>query len=246
MNQLRNLLRLNKRKGEFRAEADTNTIYLYDMVVADDFEAEIFGGISPRQFSETLRSLKGTVHLRINSPGGDVFAATAISQAMREYSDEVIAHVDGVAASAASIIAVAADKTVMAPGSLMMIHKAWTMAVGDSNDMMETAALLEKVDGTLAQAYADKTGGKPDAFAAMMAAETWFTPEEAVDAKLADEIAEGKAKAKASWDLSAFSKAPAPASAADEPELPAASGPDITEIEARSRRHAVAMLLNAA
>jgi ATP-dependent Clp protease, protease subunit len=245
MNQLRNLLRLNKRKGEFRAEADTNTIYLYDMVVADDFEAEIFGGISPRQFSETLRSLKGTVHLRINSPGGDVFAATAISQAMREYSGEIIAHVDGVAASAASIIAVAADKTVMAPGSLMMIHKAWTMAVGDSDDMMEIASLLEKVDGTLAQAYADKTGGKPEDFAAMMKAETWFTPEEALEAKLADEIAEGKSKAKAAWDLSAFSKAPAaPEAEAQKPEQEIE--PDTTEIEARSRRHAVAMLLNAA
>lgn len=208
MQKLRNLLRLNARKGEFRAEAETNTIYLYDMIVGDEFEADFMGGIAPKPFIDALKAMSGTVHLRINSPGGDVFAATAMAQAMREYKGEIVAHVDGVAASAASVLAVSADKTIMAPGALLMIHNSWTMSMGDRNDLIETAALLEKVDGMLAQSYAKKSGNTAEAFAAMMDAETWFTPEEAVAAKLADSIAEEKAKAKASWDLSVFARAP--------------------------------------
>jgi ATP-dependent Clp protease, protease subunit len=224
MKNLRNLLRLNAKRGEFKAEA--NTIWLYDMIVGDEMEAEWCGGVAPKPFIDALGAMTGTVHLRINSPGGDVFAATAMAQAMREYSGEIIAHVDGVAASAASVLAVVADKTIMAPGSLLMIHNAWTMTYGDSNDLKETAALLEKVDGMLAQTYADKAGTPAAGFATMMAAETWFTPEEAVAAKLADEVVQAKANAQAlgRWDLTAFAAVPAsaPAAAAQVTAFPAA------------------------
>lgn len=272
MQNLRSLLRLNARKGEFKAEA--NTIYLYDMIVGDELEAEWMGGVAPKPFIDALKAMTGTVHLRINSPGGDVFAANAMAQAMREYPGEIIAHVDGVAASAASVLTVVADKAVMAPGSLLMIHKAWTMAVGDSTALLETAALLEKVDGMLAQTYAEKSGKDAAGFAEMMAAETWFTPEEAIAAGLADEVAEAKSKAKAMarWDLSAFAAAPHAAApvttvtttrtvtTTTEEEVetetveviegdPSTLPPDNTgntEIEARARQHAVRMLLHAA
>jgi ATP-dependent Clp protease, protease subunit len=273
MQKLRNLLRLNgrnadgTRKGEFRAEAETNTIYLYDMIVGDEWEAEFMGGIAPKPFIDALKGMTGTVHLRINSPGGDVFAATAMAQAMREHKGEIVAHVDGVAASAASVLAVSADKTIMAPGALLMIHNSWTMLGGDRNDLIEMAALLKKVDGMLAQTYAKKSGATPETFAAMMDAETWFTPEEAVTAKLADSVAEEKTKAKAAWDLSVFAKAPKADTSVTtvtttttvtiteeetetEVEVPDETGdaqvgsestlaPD--ELEARARRHAVAM-----
>lgn len=207
MNKLRNLIKANANRGTFKAEA--NTIYLYDVIVGSDFEAEFMGGIAPSPFIAALKGMTGDVHLRINSPGGDVFGANAMAQAMREYNrGQIVAHVDGIAASAASVLAVTANRTVMAPGSLLMIHNAWTLAIGNRHDLLDTAALLEKIDGMLAQTYAVKSGGKVDDFAAMMDAETWFTPEEALAANLANEIAGATPNAMAAWDLSVFDKVP--------------------------------------
>jgi hypothetical protein len=99
----------------------------------------------------------------------------------------------------------------MAPGSMLMIHNAWTIALGNRHDFMDTAALLEKIDGDLAQAYAKRSGGDAKAFAAMMDKETWLTAEETVEAGLANSIApEKSAKNLAKFDLSAFEAAPAP------------------------------------
>jgi ATP-dependent Clp protease protease subunit len=262
---LRNLLRLNARKGEFKAEA--NTIWIYDVIVGDEMEAEFFGGVAPKPFIDALAGMSGPVKIRIDSPGGDVFGANTMAQAMREYKGEITCHVDGVAASAASVLAITGDKTVMSPGSLMMIHNSWTVAVGDRNGFLDTAALLEKIDGMLAANYARKTGGKAEDFAAMMDAETWFTPEEAVAAKLADAVAEHRPKGKASalWDLSAYAKAPMAADpvvtrttcvkettettvetetvevlSGDPSTTPADT--NIQEIEARQRKLAVALL----
>jgi ATP-dependent protease ClpP protease subunit len=162
MNKLRALLASNKKLGSFRAEG--NTIYLYDMIVADDFEAEWWGGISPSGFIEQLKQMKGDVAIRVNSPGGDVFGAVAICQAMREYDGAITVHVDGYAASAASVIAVAAPKVIMAPGSFMMIHNAWTVAIGNADDMLSTAELLDKVDGSIAESYASKSGKEASVF----------------------------------------------------------------------------------
>lgn len=235
-NKLLNLFASNAKRGSFRAEG--NTIYLYDVINGSEFEAEMFGGIGPQTFVDLLSKMNGTVNIRINSPGGDVFAANAMVQAMRDYKDGIVAHVDGVAASAASVIATAAPKVVMAPGSLMMIHNAWTMAIGDSNDLLAVAALLEKVDGMLAEGYAKRAKGDVSKFAAMMDAETWFTPQEAIDAGLAEEIAADKPTAMAKWDMSAFTAAP---KMEPEPVEPPAD-----ESEQRIRVHAAAMLLKAA
>lgn len=218
MNRISNLIKLlgsNAKRGSFKAEA--NTIYIYDVIVGSDLEAEWFGGVAPKPFIDALKGMSGDVHIRINSPGGDVFGANAMAQAMREYQGgQIIAHVDGVAASAASVLAITAGQTVMAPGSLMMIHNAWTLSAGDRHDFLDTASILEKVDGMLAQGYATKSGGKADTFSAMMDAETWFTPEEAVAAGLANAVAEPapSKQASTSWDLSAFAKAPKVAAAA--------------------------------
>lgn len=252
-NKLFNLFASNAKRGSFRAE--DNTIYIYDMICGSDLEAEFFGGVSPRGFIDALSKMTGAVHVRINSPGGDVFAGVAIAQAMREYKDEIIVHIDGVAASAASVIAIAAPKIIMAPGSFMMIHNAWTMAVGDRNDLMETAALLEKIDGTLAAAYAERSGGDAAKFTAMMNAETWFTPQEAIDAGLANELAEQKTAVSASWDLSIFTHAPKMPEA--EPDIEAFVEKRLQEriaqqldedeeLENRQRQHAMAMILKAA
>lgn len=239
-NKLRALLQANAKRGSFRAEG--NTIYIYDVIVADEFEAEWFGGVCPRAFIDALSGMNGDVAIRVNSPGGDVFAAVAITQAMREYSGTITVHVDGYAASAASVIAVASPKVVMAPGSFMMIHKAWTIALGNSDDFLATAELLEKVDGSIADSYAVKSGGETTHFLDLMAAETWFTATEAVAAGLADEVAQDKPKALAKWDMSAFEAAPA----LPEPEPPPAHPETSDTIDQRVRQHAGRMLERAA
>lgn len=214
MNPYHQLLIQNKalpgRRFEINAAADGSTaeVFLYDAIVSDELEAEFFGGVAPGPFVAALRGIKAdTIHLRINSPGGSVFAARAIEQALREHGAKIVAHIDGLAASAATFIAMAADEVIMGKGSLFMIHKAWTMAYGNADDLMSSAALLEKIDGTLVQTYADRTKQTPDLVAEWMAAETWFTADEAVAAGFADSVASTDAKAKA-WNLSAYAKAP--------------------------------------
>lgn len=228
-NRLLNLLARNARKGEFRAEtaADgTNTLYLYDAIVDTPEEADWFGGVDATTFVKTLKGLSGDVHLRINSPGGSVFAARAMAQAMREHDGQVIAHVDGVAASAATFITSGADRTIMAPGAMLMVHKAWTLAFGNADDFLSTAELLDKIDGTIAETYAAAAAARgveaPD-FEALMAAETWLTGAEACEYGLADAIDEAKdktaaAQARARWDLSAYEHAPAAEAAPPTPD----------------------------
>lgn len=229
-NRMLNLLARNARKGEFRAEtgADgTNTIYLYDAIVDTPEEAEWFGGVDATSFVQTLKGMIGDVHLRINSPGGSVFAARAMVQAMREHAGQVIAHVDGVAASAATFITSGADRTIMAPGAMLMVHKAWSLAFGNADDFLATASLLDKIDGTIAETYAAAAtarGVEPADFTALMAAETWLTGAEAIERGLADTIDEAKdktaaAQARARWDLSAYEHAPAAEAAPADPVI---------------------------
>lgn len=197
----------NKGKGNFRAE--DNTIWLYDVVASDDMEAEWWGGVSPRQFMAALAQTTGPVTLRINSPGGSVFGAQAMVAAMRAHPQPITAQVDSLAASAASVIACEASKLVMAPGALMMIHRAWGIVVGNEEDMRETADLLAKIDGQIADTYARRAGGDKEEYLSLMADETWFTAEEAVSAGLADEvITANNQRPQAKWDLSAYAKAP--------------------------------------
>ena len=233
-----NFMRANAKKGEFQAVG--NTIYVYDVIVASDADAEFWGGVSPEAFAKALAGMSGDVHLRINSPGGDVFAARAMVQAMSEYdSGQIIAHVDGWAASAASLIAVSADKTIMAPGSFLMIHKAWTWTVGNSDDHRASGNLLDQIDTQIADLYAAASGGTAGDFTEKMAAETWYSPPAALEAGLIDEIAPDKSEkttASASlWDASAIAaKAPPPPS------------PSAYESEHRRRRLAARLLAPAA
>lgn len=142
----------------------------------------------------------GPLTVRLNSPGGSVFDGLAIASMLRRRG-EVTAVVDGLAASAASIIYIAAARRVMAPGSMVMIHNPWSMVGGTSDDMRQEADVLDTIAGEMAKLYADASGGKLDAKAAqkLMDAETWLTAEDAQAIGLCDAI-EGKAKAFASID----------------------------------------------
>lgn len=210
-NRLLNLIRANARKGEFRAEA--NTIFLYDVIVSSKADAEWLGGVDAETFVQTLSAMEGDVSIRVNSPGGDVFAARAMAQAMREHPGKVTVHVDGYAASAATFVTAAADAVVMSPGSMLMIHKAWSIEMGNADDFSATASLLDKIDQTIAETYqaqAAKRGkdATTSEFVALMAAETWFTGQEAIDAGLADAVDDQAPKAKARWDFSAYEHPP--------------------------------------
>lgn len=197
----------NKGAGDFRAE--DNTIWLYDVIASDDEEANWFGGVSPRQFMAALSATSGPVTIRVNSPGGSVFGAQAMVAAMRAHGEPITVQVDSLAASAASVIASEAAQTVMAPGAMLMIHKAWGMSVGNEEEMRATADLLSKIDGQIAETYARRSEGDKEEYLALMAAETWFTAQEALDAKLVDGIVtENNQRPKAQWDLSAYAKAP--------------------------------------
>lgn len=203
------------RRFEVRASADNDEaeILLYDAIVDSELEAEWWGGVAPEPFVKAVRAITAsTIRVRINSPGGSVFAARAMETALREHPAKVIVHIDALAASAASFLAMAGDEIVMSKGAMMMIHKAWTWAWGNADDLVQTAALLEKIDSTLVDTYADRTGQAGEAIAGWMAAETWFTAQEAVDKKFADRIAEpvaAKAQASAHWNLRAYTHAPA-------------------------------------
>lgn len=214
MNQLLRLYADNRKVPDRRFVVTNATdgqaeLYLYDSIVDSELEAEFWGGVTPKSFIQALKDIDAdTIHIRVNSPGGSVFAARAMEQALREHKARIVAHVDGVAASAASFLVMAADEIVMAPGAMMMIHKAWTVAMGNADDLVNTADLLDKIDGTLAATYAARSGESVEKITEMMAAESWFTAQEAVDFGLADSVAEN-VKAQQKWNLSAYSKAPA-------------------------------------
>lgn len=182
-------------------------VYLYDAIVDSDIEAEYWGGVSPQAFSKQLAGIKAdTINLRINSPGGSVFGARAIETALREHSARVVVHIDGLAASAATFIAMAGDEVVMSPGAMFMIHNAWTATWGNAQDLTKTADLLTKIDSTLVDTYAKRTGQKAEQVREWMAAETWFTAEEAVAHGFADRVADdqGGAQNRLTWNLNAF------------------------------------------
>jgi ATP-dependent Clp protease, protease subunit len=238
----------NKGKGELRAEG--NTVWLYDVVASDEEEAYWMGGVAPKQFIAALAQTTGPVTLRINSPGGSVFGAQAMVAAMRAHPYPITAQVDSIAASAASVIAAEASSLVMAPGAMLMIHKAWGMVIGNEYDLRQTADLLAKIDGQIADTYARRAGGDKEEYLALMAAETWFTAEEAVAAKLADGIIEENTqRPQAKWDLSAFLNAPELPEAQPEAEPEAQTEETVADdpalaVAARSRKLAARLVAN--
>jgi ATP-dependent protease ClpP protease subunit len=233
----------NKGKGEFRAEG--NSLWLYDVIASDDDEAYWWGGISPRQFIEALAQTTGPVTLRINSPGGSVFGAQAMVAAMRAHGQPITAQIDSLAASAASVIAAEAAECVMSPGSMLMIHKAWGMTIGNGDDHLGAASLLEKIDGQIAATYARRAGDDKEKYMDLMAAETWFSAEEAVEAGLADRMIEDNAqRPSAKWDLSAYAAAPELHEPETQPE-PEAPSLQAELREAMQRRVAAKVRANA-
>ncbi len=190
----------NLRVAQTATEAE---ILLYDEIS--------FWGISAEAFKRELDSITAPViNLRINSPGGYVFDALAIYNAVRDHPSRVVSHIDGVAASMASVIALAADEVKMAENAFFMIHNPWSLVIGDSSDLRKEADLLDKVSGSLVMAYEQKTGKSLAEITAWMEAETWFTAAEASEAGFVDEIegVESEDEIAALFDLSIFANVP--------------------------------------
>jgi len=206
MNKITQLIKDNQlvpRSFVVNATDAGTRIDLYDVI--DDYY-----GVSASAFVTALNGVKeGNIALHINSPGGDVFSARAMVAAISAHPSTITAHIDGLAASAASYIACACDSVVMQEGSMMMIHRASSFVWGNSDNMIEMADLLDKIDGTIVADYVRKTGKNEADLMAMMTAETWMTADEALANGFADSVAQNeKGKAKNTWNLSAFSNVP--------------------------------------
>lgn len=173
-----------------------------------DLYAEVGGffGVWPEEFKSSLDSIKGGVDLHIHSPGGDAHDGVAIYNMLRQHNGKIDVTVDGLAASAASVIAMAGDTVTMSRGSQMMIHNAWGLTMGDEDDMDAMRVRLGKANESMADIYAAKAGGSTSDWRAAMKAESWYMDTEAVDAGLADQV-ETTAAIKSRWDLKIFAHA---------------------------------------
>lgn len=239
-NKLLAFYRANAGKGagfSVRANGDEPEMFVYDYIVSSDADAGWWGGVSAETFARTLATMDAPrVHIRVSSPGGDAFAGIAMANAIRAYPGEVVVHVDGYAASAAGHLTAAASRVVMGLGSMIMVHKGWTMTMGNEDDFRAAADVLGKLDKQQARLFSEKNGDYD--WPAALAAETWFDADEAIALGLASEMADPRpngARAMA-FDLSAFKNAPAgvdPAPA-NEPTPPA----DDTAARAAAARRA--------
>ncbi len=167
---------------------DVAEILLYDQIGKDAFFGD---GISAKDFKDAVKAIKAkTLNLRINSPGGSVFEGSAMLTALDEFKGRVEVDIDGVAASAASVVAMGGDTIRMGSNALMMIHNPYGMVMGGADEMRHTAGLLDKVKGQILDAYERKSKAGRNKLDAWMSAETWFDGAEAVDAGLADSVSE--------------------------------------------------------
>jgi ATP-dependent protease ClpP protease subunit len=172
--------------GGIKAAASTeNTITIFDVIGAD-FWGE---GVTANRISGALYSLDGEdVTVNINSPGGDMFEGLAIYNLLRQYSGKVTVKVLGLAASAASIIAMAGDEVQVGRGAFLMIHNCWVAVMGNRNDLIQTAQDMAPFDQAMADIYAARSGQSGDDIAAMMDNETYISGSDAVDKGFADRL----------------------------------------------------------
>ena len=159
--------------------------------------------VTPKLFKDELISGSGPITIWLNSPGGDCIAASQIYSMLMDYADEVTVKVDGIAASAASVIAMAGTKVLMAPTALMMIHNPMTLAWGDRSEMTKAIEMLDEVKESIVNAYEIKTGMSRAKISHLMDAETWMNANKAIELGFADDILEDKKKCAA--DETAFS-----------------------------------------
>lgn len=183
--------------AQMLAGGKTVEIQMYDRIGGGFF----FEGITAKMISRTLKDAGNPtlIHIRMNSPGGSVFEGNAIRSILQAHPARVEIDIDGLAASAATVIATAADEVRIAQNAMMMIHEASGETVGGARKHRSTLSMLEGINAGVAEVYAARTGMSVNKVLALMDAETWYTAAEAVAVKLADKVTEAK-KIEASWD----------------------------------------------
>jgi ATP-dependent Clp protease protease subunit len=187
--------------------ASNAEIYLYGTVGSDWFG----DGVTAKQFSDDVKALGSVknIDLHINSDGGDVFQGKTIYSILVDHPARITTRIDGLAASIASLIAMAGDEIVISEGGFVMIHNAWTFAMGDAAGLRKTADLLETVSGTILDTYVARTKGDRAKIQQMMDDETWMTGAEAVANGFADKMVENLKVAARIAHPKAFQKLPA-------------------------------------
>jgi len=175
-----------KKWFEIKNKADKGEIWIYEQIGEDWWTGE---GMTAKSFQKELADIKaGQIDLHINSPGGIVFDGITIYNLLKQHPANVTTYIDGLAASIASVIALAGNKVVMAENALFMIHKASGVVKGTSGDMRDFAEKLDKVNGSIATTYTSKTKKPEGEINDLMAAETWMTAEEALEMGFVDEV----------------------------------------------------------
>jgi ATP-dependent Clp protease protease subunit len=165
-------------------------LLLYGEISSFDFWGD---EVTPKQIDDELKALGQVdeINVRINSPGGEVFAGMAIHAMLTRHSAKINVYVDGLAASIASVIALAGDTVTMAKGSFFMIHLPWGGVRGTSTEMRKYADLLDQITGSMVDLYAEKSGKDPDAIRQMLEKETWMNAEDAVTHGFAQAVEQG-------------------------------------------------------
>jgi len=169
---------------------------------------EMFG-LNPSELIAKIRAMDvDRIHVAINSPGGSVFGGMGIYSALKSHKAKVTTENMGLAASISSIVLMAGDEIFQRENSMTMIHRAWTLGVGNSSELRETANILDKIDTQLISIYANRTKLDPSIVEAYLDKETWFTASEAQEIGLAHTLEYETIKAKAAFDLSIYKNTP--------------------------------------
>ncbi|GAB6170817.1 hypothetical protein JCM15765_02950 [Paradesulfitobacterium aromaticivorans] len=170
---------------------ESRTLYL-DGVIAE--ESWFDDDITPAAFKQELMNGSGDITIWLNSPGGDCVAASQIYTMLMDYKGKVTVKIDGIAASAASVIAMAGTTVLMAPTALMMIHNPLTVAIGDTEEMLKAVAMLDEVKESIINAYEIKTGLSRAKLSHLMDGETWMNAHKAIELGFADALIEDEKK----------------------------------------------------
>ena len=210
------------------------TLYL-DGVIAE--ESWFDDDVTPKAFKAELTAGEGDLVIWLNSPGGDCIAASQIYTMLMDYKGKVTVKIDGIAASAASVIAMAGTTVLMAPTALMMVHNPLTVAIGDSEEMQKAIAMLSEVKESIINAYEIKTGQSRAKLSHLMDAETWLNAKKAIELGFADGILDNEKKRLQTEDFTyAFSRRAVTNSLLDKvkPKLPKQqTGTPIESLEKR-------------
>ena len=181
-----------------KAESKTSEIFLYGNIGSE------YNGVDLKLFNQMLKEIPASakeVSIRINSPGGDVFQGVAMHTRLKSLKQKKKVYIDGVAASIASVIALAGDEVVISEAGMMMIHKPWTFAMGNGDELMKTVDLLDKIESQMIGLYAKKTKMSAVEIANLMKEDFWMTSKEAIEYGFADSEIEASAQLKVAASL---------------------------------------------